>query len=110
MSNLLDTEYSEEFDTLRKNRVAVSYYKYGSARINFKRGYVKAISSMNRCIEKYKETHNREYLCDAANYLMFEFMYPSYADAYFKATDSNESAGIVGMSINEIEQMRMEEL
>lgn len=110
MLTLIDTEYSEEFDTLRKNRVAVSYYKYGPARINFKRGYVKAIGSLNKCLKKYEETHNTEYLVDAANYLMFEFMYPHYEDAYFKATDSSESAGIDGMGINEIEQMRMEEV
>lgn len=27
-----DKEYSEEFDRLRKNRVSVSFFKYGSAR------------------------------------------------------------------------------
>ena len=106
----LPDEYSNEFDELRRNRAAISYYKYGSARINFKRGYVKALPSMHRCLEKYKETHNKEYLCDAANYLMFEFMYPSYSDAYFRATDSSESAGIVGISINEKEQLKMEDL
>ena len=35
---------------------------------------------------------------------MFEYMYPQKEGAYFKATDSSDSAGIVGMSINEIEQ------
>ena len=34
MSNLAKTEYSEEFDQLRKNRVNVSQYKYGSAGID----------------------------------------------------------------------------
>lgn len=110
MNSFMEQEYSNEFDELRKNRVAVSYYKYGPARINFKRGYVKALGSMEKCIKKYKETHNREYLCDAANYLMFEFMYPSFNDAYFLATDSSSSAGIEGISINEIEQLKMEDL
>lgn len=31
-----------------------------------------------------------------------EFMCPQHPNAYFKATDSNESPGIVGMSENEI--------
>ena len=43
-----------------------------------------------------------EYLTDAANYLMFAYMFPKEG-AYFRATDSNESAGKAGMSINEIE-------
>ena len=44
------------------------------------------------------ETGNTEYLCDAANYLMFEFM----------ATDSGESAGVAGIGIREIERFREE--
>lgn len=34
------SEYSEEFDRLRKNRVIVSYHKYGPARKNFGEGRV----------------------------------------------------------------------
>ena len=33
--NVLEREYSEQFDKERKHRVEVSYYKYGSARDNF---------------------------------------------------------------------------
>lgn len=69
-------EYSDEFDKLRQNRVELSYYKYGSASINFGCGLVNALETHELCIKKYLETGNREYLLDAANYLMFEFMYP----------------------------------
>lgn len=100
------TEYSDEFDRLRQNRVAVSFYKYGPAKINFGEKLVDAIGCVEKCINKYKKTGNTEYLCDAANYLMFEYMYPQKEGAYFKATDSSESAGIVGMSINEMEQFK----
>ena len=41
------------------------------------------------------------------NYLMFEFMFPQYKEAYFEATDSNDSAGIDGMSINEIKNFEV---
>lgn len=101
-------EYNDRFDQLRKNRVEVSCYKYGPAAINFGRHYVDALGSMEKCVAKYKDTGNKEYLCDAANYLMFEFMYPSLKNAYFKATDSGESAGIEGISINEMNQMKEE--
>ena len=100
------TEYSDEFDRLRQNRVAVSFYKYGPAKINFGEKLVDSIGCVEKCINKYKKTGNTEYLCDAANYLMFEHMYPQKEGAYFKATDSSESAGIVGMSINEMEQFK----
>lgn len=92
-------EYSDRFDTLRKNRVEVSFHKYGPAKINFGDKLVDAIKSHDLCIEKYKETGNTEYLLDAANYLMFEFMYPQKEGAYFKATDSSESAGTSGEPI-----------
>ena len=99
-------DYSVKFDELRKNRVAVSQHKYGSAKKNFATGNVNALESMELCLKKYKETKNTEYLCDAANYLMFEFMFPQIEGAYFKATDSKDSAGIVGISEKEMEELK----
>lgn len=99
-------EYNERVDELRKNRVKMSYYKYGSAKHNFGRGYVNALKSMDKCIEKYHNTKNKEYLLDAMNYLMFEFMYPQEKGVFFKETDSNESAGIHGISENEMKAVK----
>lgn len=95
-------EYSDKFDELRQNRVSVGYYKYGSASDNIGMKLVNALESMELCIKKYKDTGNTEYLCDAANYIMFEFMYPQRDNAYFKGTDSAETAGISGISIKEL--------
>lgn len=92
-------EYSEEFDKLRKNRVELSFIKYGSARDNFGGGRVEAIETAERCLDAFKKDHNLEHLVDAANYLMFRYMYP-YEGEYFKATDASESVGTVGTPIN----------
>jgi len=100
----LSSEYSTRFDELRRNRVETSYFKYGSAKKNFSTGNVNALESMKLCVEKYIDTGNTEFLCDAANYLMFEFMYPQHEKAHFRATDSSESAGIVGISEKEMER------
>ena len=108
MSDYMKQEYSDRFDELRKNRVAVSYHKYGSAKKNFKTGNVQAIPTMNLCLEEDNRTGNTEYLLDAANYLMFEFMYPQHEKAHFRATDSRESAGIVGISEKEMERYKEE--
>lgn len=105
----LSNEYSARFDELRKNRVETSYFKYGSAKKNFSTGNVNALETMKLCIEKYQDTGNTEFLCDAASYLMFEFMYPQHKRAHFQATDSSESAGIVGISEKEMEQYRNNE-
>ena len=104
----MSQEYSKRFDTLRRNRVEVSFYKYGPARKNFATGNVQAIPTLERCLQKYKDTGNTEYLCDLANYAMFEFMYPHHPKAHFRATDSSESAGIVGMSVREMERYKEE--
>lgn len=93
------TDYSEEFDRLRKNRVVVSFYKYGSARDNFGGGRVDAIATAELCIEAFKKDHNTEHLVDAANYMMFRYMYPM-PNEFFKATDSSGSVGTVGTPIN----------
>ena len=104
----MSKEYSDKFDELRKNRVATSFYKYGPAKDNYSTGNVKSIPTMELCLNKYKETGNLDYLLDACNYAMFEFMYPQHPKAYFCATDSHESAGIVGMSVNEMERFKNE--
>ena len=92
-------EYSEQFDRERKHRVEVSYYKYGPARQNFGSGRVDALATAERCIEAFKKDHNTEHLVDAANYLMFRYMFPMPGE-YFKATDSDGSVGTVGTPIN----------
>lgn len=96
-------EYSEKFDEMRKNRVEVSFHKYGSAKRNFGEHLTSAMGNLQLCLDKYEKTSNTEYLLDAANYLMFEFMYPEKEGAYFRATGSDESAGITGFCIKEIE-------
>lgn len=100
----LPKEYSDRFDKLRQNRVEVSFYKYGTAADNFGMKLVDALESHDMCIKRYKETGNTEYLYDAANYLMFEFMYPQIPNAFFKATDSGESAGVAGTPINQLKE------
>ena len=103
-NELLKTEYSKAFDDKRKALICQSYYKYGKASRNFATGNVDAIGSLKKCLAKFEETGNTEYLCDAANYLMFEFMYPQITGAYFKATDSGESAGVAGTPINQLKE------
>lgn len=99
MENILSREYSEEFDKLRKNRVKVSFYKYGPARDNFGGGRVDALKTAEMCLDAFKKDKNTEHLVDAANYLMFRFMYP-YDGEEFRATDDEGSVGTVGTPIN----------
>lgn len=104
---ILKTDYSQSFDEKRKGLVIQSYFKYGKASRNFATGNVDAIGSLKKCLAKFEETQNLEYLCDVANYAMFRYMFPQEGD-YFRRTDSDESAGIVGMSVKEMEDFRAE--
>ena len=98
IKQILSEDYSSEFDNLRKNRVIQSRYKYGPSRVNFGEKLVDAIGSLELCLEKFKVTGNTEYLLDVANYAMFRYMYPQNSE-FFKATNSDESAGTVGIPI-----------
>ena len=99
MNDILRTEYSEQFDKERKHRIEISYFKYGPAKKNFAEGRGDAIATAELCLDAFKKDKNTEHLIDAANYLMFRFMYP-YPGEYFKPTDSNGSVGTVGTPIN----------
>lgn len=106
---ILSTEYSEEFDQLRKNRMVMSFYKYGPMQTNYGEKLIDALGSMDLCITKYKKTGNTEYLVDAANYAMIEYMYPQHVNGHFEPTDHSGSAGIVGISINELKRFNKED-
>lgn len=97
--NPVEKEYSEEFDQFRRNRMAVSFHKYGPARKNYGEGRVDALATAELCLEAFKRDHNTEHLVDAANYLMLRFMFPLPGEA-FKATDGSGSVGTVGTPIN----------
>ena len=96
---IVNGEYSEQFDKERKYRVQLSFYKYGAARENFASGRVDALATAERCLDAFKKDKNTEHLVDAANYLMFRYMYPMPGE-YFKATDSDGSVGTVGTPVN----------
>lgn len=90
---ILYTEFSNEFIDKMKNRVVASYHKYGGI---FKNktvlNYVDTLKNAEYRIECYKKTGNPEYLIDASNYLMFEFM---EMRGDFIATDNDKLAVVV---------------
>ena len=103
-SMILNSEYSQRFDTIRKNMMIMSYYKYGPLKDNYdKFKCMDALENIENRIQKYKETGNTEFLADVANFAMIEFMYPSIEGAKYTPTDSG-ACDIAGFSINEIRQ------
>lgn len=90
--NCPSSEYSLQFLQGMVDRMSVSYHKYGAVADAFPQK-VNAIESMHQRLEMYYKTSNTEYLVDAANFLMVEFMHPAVKDAFFKPTDSDGSCG-----------------
>ena len=85
-------EVSELFLDGMRARMAVSRYKYGLVADAYPEK-VNAIATIALQLEKYAETGNAEFLMDAANYAMIEFMHPSHPHAFFAGTDSDQSPG-----------------
>lgn len=99
---ILKTEYSNRFDEIRKKQMITSFYKYGALKDNYQKfKCMKALEDVQLRIQKYKETGNTEFLADAANFLMIEFMYPSIDGAKYTPTHTG-ACEIAGFSINEI--------
>jgi hypothetical protein len=87
-----DTEYDVEFLQGMLDRMAVSFHKYGKVRDAYPHD-VSALKSLQQRLDRYLATGNTEFLIDAANFCLIEFMRPSVEGAYYKPTDSDESPG-----------------
>jgi len=92
-------EWSAKFITLMKNRCLQGFFKYGTIKANSQ--LTDRIRNAINRVEKYQDDGNTEWLVDASNFLMFEFMYPSHQKAHFRATEGGESPGITGTSERE---------
>ncbi len=86
-------EFCERFAAGMRERMVASYFKYGP--VEESQGKVDYMKSMHQRLKSYDETGNTEFLMDAANFLMIEFMFPRHPAAYFAPTDSRESPGRV---------------
>jgi hypothetical protein len=75
------------------DRMAVGFFNYGHMR----RYEVKSHSLKNAeiRIKHYKKTKNTEFLMDAANYCMMEFVNPSIKGAFYEATTKKQSPGAI---------------
>lgn len=92
VANVPTSEFSQEFMQGMVDRMSMSFFKYGLVADAYP-ARVDAIASLKTRLEKYDSTGNLEYLMDAANFAMIEFMRPRHPDAHFTATDSKGSPG-----------------
>ena len=79
--------FDKEFITYMPNRIGMGYFRYEST--GKKHDYLKGIELK---LKRYQETKNKEFLVDAANYCMLEFIDPGMEGTYFKATDDDKQS------------------
>ena len=91
-SDILKTEFDETFVQGMRDRMLVSFHKYGPVADAYP-SRVDAIGSLMQRLRKYADTGNTEFLMDAANFAMIEFMYPRHPQAFFAGTDDDASPG-----------------
>jgi hypothetical protein len=101
VEEILKSVYSDDFDALRKKMMVMGFYKYGALKVNIDNQAYDIINSLKVRLEHFEKTRNVEFLADAANFCMMIFMYPEKFNAFYKPTDSDNSPGITGMSIND---------
>ena len=86
-----ETEFSVPFVQGMLIRMEQSFFKYGA--VANAQGKIDFLASAQQRIDKYKATGNTEFLMDAGNFIMIEFMFPAIAQAYFLPTTTEESPG-----------------
>jgi len=87
--DILATEFSEEFVARMKNRMCVSYFKYGKVADNA--SVYDCVQNVRGRLANHELDGNTEWLIDAANFAMIEYMHPQHSNAHFRATDSSEA-------------------
>lgn len=92
IEEILKTEFNETFVQGMRDRMVMSFYKYGALTQAYP-DHVNAVGSLTDRLREYAKTGNTEFLIDAANFAMIEFMHPRHPTAFFKPTDSDASPG-----------------
>lgn len=96
MPEVPNTEFSETFAKGMKDRMHVSFYKYGPVAAAYPHR-VNALESLLVRLRRYEETGNTEWLMDVANFAMIEYMHPRHPNAHFQGTDDEASPGRVAV-------------
>lgn len=73
------------------DRMCFGFHNYGHARRTHDRP--DNLANVKTRVDKYRETGNIEWLMDAANFVMMEFMVPTHPQAHFVPTSRDESPG-----------------
>jgi len=88
---ILNLNWSKEYERLCKNRMIMGAFRYGFTADQPKGKYDTVQEAIHR-IQAYQRTGNTEYLVDAGNMCMIEFMNGVHPTKHFAGVDDGEHA------------------
>jgi len=93
-SDILHKSFSEDFVRRMKDAVTMSHFKYGllADRKKPEKDHVDELRNAIYRLKLYEKTGNTEYLVDAANFLMFEYM---EMKGHFLGTDNDPDSVLI---------------
>lgn len=97
------TEFDAEFALRMLQAMAVSYHKYGKVADAYPDKF-DAVADVRARMAKYRETGNKHYLVDAANFAMIEAMHPRRPGAEWGGNDAEDSPGRVNAETHRLER------
>lgn len=83
------SQWSPEFEEQMRNRLMMGAFRYGLLGAPDKPQF-DHVPSIERRLQKYKETGNAEHLVDIANLCMCETLEPAHPNFHFDAQDVGE--------------------
>lgn len=91
LDDLRKTEWSDEFETLMRNRLLMGAFRYGlmKDKIDGSRSWA-MLQSMRSRLTKYEATHNLEMLVDVANLCLLEYLMGKAKGFTMLAVDDGE--------------------
>lgn len=91
LEEMRKTEWSEDFETLMRNRLLMGCLRYGSLKQKDKPSYDK-VTSIRQRLDLYESDGNAEHLVDIANLCLVEFVDESHPNFHWKAQDDGVHA------------------
>lgn len=76
--------YEEEFVQMMRNRMVMSYPKYGPVKENIQGHHTNTLKNIRKRLDLYEETGNTEWLIDVGNMCMIEWWYPQVGTHYVR--------------------------
>lgn len=86
------TEFDPDFAAKMLEAMMVSFHKYGRVADAYPTKFI-ALDDIRARLNKYRETGNKHYLVDAANFAMIEAMHPARPESQWGTNDAADSPG-----------------